>query len=242
MQGSKTWPDAVGGRSPARRPAAMIGIGLVSIAAAGAAIGGAASAAVPSSRTTSWSSRTVTSSPSRATRTTSARPRPSRYPRGTRSSARRKGVVAEGDVAFEVNHPGGCCWGAGNEPAGDARTSRPGDQVSISFDGARRRATPPWRTRPSTRLRRVSERTLRSRVTSAPGVNRAQLEQRVVNPDLTATDVARRDIRAVPGGLHAAPKGGYSSEPDDHRQQVHGDVRVRHPETARIAANGGGER
>ncbi len=42
--------DLAGGRRRPvirRRPAAMIGIGLVSIAAAGAAIGGAASAAVP---------------------------------------------------------------------------------------------------------------------------------------------------------------------------------------------------
>src|SRR5215212_7002828 len=43
-------------------------------------------------------------------------------------------VVAEGDVAFEVNHPGGACWGAGTnlQVTPDIKA---GDKVSISFDG-----------------------------------------------------------------------------------------------------------
>jgi len=43
-------------------------------------------------------------------------------------------------------------------------------------------------------------------------LNPAQVEQRIVNPALTDTDVARRDIRAVPGGPTPAPKGGYTSD------------------------------
>ena len=37
------------------------------------------------------------------------------------------------------------------------------------------------------------------------------MEQRIINPDLVDTDVGRRDIRAIPGPLTPAPKGGYSS-------------------------------
>ena len=32
-----------------------------------------------------------------------------------------KSVVAEGDVAFEINHPGGVCWGAGTGAQRHAR-------------------------------------------------------------------------------------------------------------------------
>src|SRR6185436_11159794 len=36
-------------------------------------------------------------------------------------------------------------------------------------------------------------------------------EQRIINPDLVDTDIGKRDIRALPGPLTPAPKGGYSS-------------------------------
>jgi hypothetical protein len=47
-----------------------------------------------------------------------------------------------------------------------------------------------------------------------PGVNPAQMEQRIINPDMVDTDIGKRDIRAVPdpsGVLIPAAKGGYSS-------------------------------
>jgi hypothetical protein len=45
-----------------------------------------------------------------------------------------KGVVEEGDVAFEINHPGGYCWG--NETSLQVTPDiRPGDKVNISFNG-----------------------------------------------------------------------------------------------------------
>ncbi|MEA2246671.1 MAG: hypothetical protein QOH46_1200, partial [Solirubrobacteraceae bacterium] len=45
-----------------------------------------------------------------------------------------KGVVEAGDVAFEINHPGGYCWGndTGLNVTPDIRA---GDKVSIKFDG-----------------------------------------------------------------------------------------------------------
>src|SRR4029079_955565 len=45
-----------------------------------------------------------------------------------------KGTVEEGDVAFEVNHPGGYCWGAGTG-LNVTPDIRPGDKVNISFNG-----------------------------------------------------------------------------------------------------------
>jgi hypothetical protein len=43
-----------------------------------------------------------------------------------------QGVVAEGDVAFEINHPGGYCWGAGTN-LNITPDIQPGDVVSIRF-------------------------------------------------------------------------------------------------------------
>jgi hypothetical protein len=44
------------------------------------------------------------------------------------------GIVSGGDVAFEVNHPGGICWGAGGGP-NVTPDIQPHDVVSISFNG-----------------------------------------------------------------------------------------------------------
>ena len=43
-------------------------------------------------------------------------------------------IVEEGDVAFEINHPGGACWGDGTglKVTPDLL---PGDKATISFDG-----------------------------------------------------------------------------------------------------------
>src|SRR3954462_5459600 len=120
-----------------------------------------------------------------------------------------KGVVEEGDVAFEVNHPGGYCWGAGTG-LNVTPDIRPGDKVNISFNGIDAGDTiaqNAYVTGDAT----VSGNTLTVRGYAGPGVNQAQMEQRIINPDLVDTEVARRDIRAVPGPLTAAPKGGYSS-------------------------------
>ena len=47
-------------------------------------------------------------------------------------------VVDAGDVAFEVNHPGGACWGEGTGLQGHADIVA-GDKVVIKFDGERAR-------------------------------------------------------------------------------------------------------
>jgi hypothetical protein len=120
-----------------------------------------------------------------------------------------KGVVEEGDVAFEINHPGGYCWGNGTSLQ-VTPDIRPGDKVNISFNGIDAGDTTvqnAYVTGDAT----VSGNTLTVRGYAGPGVNQAQMEQRIINPDLVDTEVGRRDIRAVPGPLTPAPRGGYSS-------------------------------
>jgi len=120
-----------------------------------------------------------------------------------------KGVVEEGDVAFEVNHPGGYCWGAGTG-LNVTPDIRPGDKVNISFNGIDAGDTIAANAFVTGDMT-LSGSTLTVKGFAGPGVNQAQMEQRIINPDLVDTDVGRRDIRAIPGPLTPAPKGGYSS-------------------------------
>ena len=118
-------------------------------------------------------------------------------------------VVGAGDVAFEVNHPGGVCWGAGTalKVTPDIRS---GDVVSMKFGATAAGDTS----------------TQDVYVTAAPvlaadgvtvtvigfigdGANQAQIEQRIIDPAFKGTPIGRRDVRAVPGPLTANV--GYSS-------------------------------
>jgi hypothetical protein len=126
-----------------------------------------------------------------------------------------KGTVEEGDVAFEINHPGGYCWGAGTglDVTPDIR---PGDKVNISFNGIDAGDTTAANSYVTGDSQLVANAvgvkdTLVVRGYAGPGVNQAQMEQRIIQPDLVDTEIGRRDIRAVPGPLTPAPKGGYSS-------------------------------
>jgi hypothetical protein len=126
-----------------------------------------------------------------------------------------KAVVEEGDVAFEVNHPGGACWG--NDT--DLKVTpdiRPGDKVSISFNGIDAGETTVANAFVTEDMSLVTgssgaKDTLVVKGFVGPGVKTAQMEQRIINPDLVDTAIGRRDIRALPGPLTASDKGGYSS-------------------------------
>jgi hypothetical protein len=154
-----------------------------------------------------------------------------------------KGIVEAGDVAFEINHPGGYCWGAGTNLQVTPDIVA-GDKVTISFDGAvvgdtivQDAAVDAKATASGTTV------TVTGHV--AAGVNLAQLEQRVVNPDLTPTSIARRDIRAIPGPLTASPKGGYSSGLAINGTTAIATYEFNGPDAADVAgivARGGGER
>jgi hypothetical protein len=118
-----------------------------------------------------------------------------------------KGVVTAGDVAFEINHPGGYCWGAGTG-LNVTPDIQPGDVVSIKFDGTEAGATT-VQDAYVTEHSSLSGTTLTVNGHAGAGVNPAQMEQRIVEPALKDTSVGRRDIRAVPGPLTA--EDGYSS-------------------------------
>ncbi|MFD3444539.1 fibronectin type III domain-containing protein [Microbacteriaceae bacterium 4G12] len=120
-----------------------------------------------------------------------------------------RSVVSDSGVAFEVNHPGGVCWGAGTG-LNVTPDIKAGDVVSIAFpDGTKDETTTSSATVTGDMVR--DGLTITVRGTFGPDVQHtAQMEQRIINPDLVDV-IGRRDIRAVPGPLVPSEKGGYSS-------------------------------
>ncbi|KAJ3249604.1 hypothetical protein HK104_007655, partial [Borealophlyctis nickersoniae] len=153
-----------------------------------------------------------------------------------------QGVVTEGAVAFEVNHPGGYCWGAGTG-VNVTPDIQPGDVVSIKFGGASGGDTV-VQDAFVTGFTYDNDRTLVVTGRLGPGIDPANIEQRTVNPDLTATAVGRRDVRAIPGPLTPAPRGGYSSSLtiDQANERFTATYIFDTASVAKIAASGGGHR
>ena len=165
------------------------------------------------------------------------------------------GQMTAGDPALEVNHPGGVCWGAGTN-LNVTPDIVPGDVVRLSVAGEPLGDTTVADTFVTEGATVTGTITIpdgtpagaqRTVVTVkgdiAPGVNPAQLEQRIVNPDFTDTNVNRRDVRAVPGPMEAAPKGGYESQLVVNNDGTFtATYRFISPDVAQIAATGGGER
>ncbi|WP_448625580.1 chitobiase/beta-hexosaminidase C-terminal domain-containing protein [Geodermatophilus sp. URMC 64] len=151
-------------------------------------------------------------------------------------------VVAAGDVAFEVNHPGGACWGAGT----DLKVTpdiRAGDKVQIRFGATVLGDTIVQDAAVNAGAVR-SGNTVTVRGYLNDGVNAAQVEQRVINPDLKDTSIGRRDIRAVPGGTGDT---GYTSSLaiDEAANTFTATYNFTGPDAATVAgmvADGGGER
>lgn len=117
-------------------------------------------------------------------------------------------VVSGGDVAFEVNHPGGVCWGAGTG-LNVTPDIVPGDIVSISFGGVVAGDTTvqdAFVTDKSV----LTGSTLTVKGHIGAGVNPAFTEQRIIEP-LLRPAIGRRDVSAIPGPLTPARTGGYSS-------------------------------
>jgi hypothetical protein len=150
------------------------------------------------------------------------------------------GQMTAGDPALEVNHPGGVCWGNGTG-LNVTPDIVPGDVVRLSVAGEALGDTTVADTYVDTDTS-LTGTTLTVTGFIAPGVDRNRLEQRIVNPDLTDTDVNRRDIRAVPGPMTPAPKGGYSSQLVIAGNRFTATYQFLLPTTAAIAAGGGGER
>ena len=161
-----------------------------------------------------------------------------------RSSAARRPIVAEGDAAFEINHPGGACWGAGTGPEGHAR--HPARRHRVDLVRRRRsRATRPCRTPTSTGVNYLDrpDHVHRRR----PRRRRRQPRRRWSSASSTPSSPTRRSPAAT-----SAPC------PAGSRRRAEGRLLVRtsssaattftatyvfdDPEVARIAATGGGER
>ena len=119
-----------------------------------------------------------------------------------------KSVVSDSGVAFEVNHPGGVCWGAGTG-LNVTPDIKAGDVVSISFaDGTKDETTTSSATVTGDMVRDGTTITVQGKF--GPEVNPARMEQRIINPDLVDV-IGKRDIRAIPGPIVPSEKGGYSS-------------------------------
>jgi len=191
-------------------------------------------------------------------------------------------TLGPGGVPFEVNHPGGYCWGndvvggtgflSGTAAPGALPNVtpdiRPGDDIVVTFaDGSTSEITtqdafvadaPENGTADKPAVSGVdtvvsgdadfiagfeSRFTIRGRINTA---NPDFVEQRIVNPDLTDTAVAKRDIRAVPD-----PAGFVLDKNDSYQSKLDIDTvnhtfvatyLFRDPALAQIAATGGGER
>lgn len=151
-------------------------------------------------------------------------------------------IVGPGAVPFEINHPGGYCWGAGTG-LNVTPDIQPGDVVSIDFASGTVTSDVETQDAFVTGVQYVDGATTFT-VSGhiGAGVNPANIEQRIVNPELTDTAVGRRDVAAVPGPLTADRSGQYQSG-----LEVSGDTFVAtyvflDANVARIAATGGGER
>lgn len=156
-------------------------------------------------------------------------------------------VVEEGDVAFEINHPGGACWGAGTK-LNVTPDIQPGDVASISFGGIKVGETTVQDGYVDT-ASTVGKTVVDGDTVTVTGhigatVITDNTEQRIVEPALTDTAVGRRDVRAVPGPLTPAPRGGYSSmlEFDNAKHTFTATYVFDDPAVAKIASDADGER
>lgn len=130
---------------------------------------------------------------------------------GTVGSA--KATVAAGGVAFEINHPGGACWGAGTG-LNITPDMLPGDVIKVTFpDGFSddTRVQDAFVTGDAVQGAGAADNTVVVQGHINPAIDKANVEQRIVEPALVDTIVGKRDVRAIPGPLTPAPKGGYSS-------------------------------
>jgi hypothetical protein len=152
---------------------------------------------------------------------------------GTMGSA---ASITAGNPAIDVNHPGGICWGAGGGlPV--TPDIRAGDVVSVKFAGTvvadattlDTAVTGGTLTTPTTLV-------IQGRL--GPSVNPAFMDQRIIQPALRTTEIARRDVRAIPGPPVNAPQGGYASGLQIANGNFTATYEFLNANTAAIAASG----
>ncbi|KAI8819715.1 uncharacterized protein EV422DRAFT_104271 [Fimicolochytrium jonesii] len=131
--------------------------------------------------------------------------------RGTTVVGSTIGTVSGDDVAFDVNHPGGVCWGAGTNLK-VTPSLQAGDRIQVSIAGSVIADS----TILDTNVESVdyTAGALSFTVTGqiAASIPMANFECRIVNPAMTTTVIAKRDIRAVLGDFNTkAFTNGYRS-------------------------------
>lgn len=150
-------------------------------------------------------------------------------------------VVAAGDVAFEINHPGGVCWGAGTG-LNVTPDILPGDITTISFAGGNAgdtTAQDAYVTADSA----LAGNTVTITGHIGAGVIQANTEQRIIEPALTGTAIGRRDVRALPGPMTVQDNGYSSGMAFDAASGTFTATYVfDDPAVATIVANAGGAR
>ncbi|WP_088288784.1 fibronectin type III domain-containing protein [Kineosporia sp. A_224] len=128
-----------------------------------------------------------------------------------------EGVLTGGSPSIEINHPGGYCWGTGTGAPNVTPDIQAGDKVSVYVGNELLGDTTTIAANigafggPAIEIDALDPTVLRLRGHIGAGVNLAQLEQRIVEPALTGTEIARRDVRATPGPLTLDARGQYSS-------------------------------
>ena len=127
--------------------------------------------------------------------------------RGAQVMGSAQAKVSGTDVAFEINHPGGVCWGNGTALK-VTPDIRPGDVAVITFPDGTSKDTTVQDAQASDAVQNGTTVTVSGHI--GPDVVKDFMEQRIVNADLVDL-IGKRDVRAVPGPLTPAPTGGYSS-------------------------------
>ena len=118
-----------------------------------------------------------------------------------------KGTISGADVAFEVNHPGALCWGDGTNLKVTPNIEI-GNKIEIKKDAL-------LLSEMVIQNGYIIKKEITGNTITVTGfldssVNTANVELRIVNPDLKPTPVGRRDASAIVGAISpAAP--GYSS-------------------------------
>jgi hypothetical protein len=153
-------------------------------------------------------------------------------------------VVSGGDIAFDINHPGGVCWGNGTSLQ-VTPDIKPGDTATIKFGGVAAGDTTVQDAQVAFDGVHYVEGSATVTYTGSAkldaGIPVDNIEQRTVNADLVAT-IGKRDVRAVPGPLTPAATGGYSSGLDITGTTFTATYVFDDPAVAATVAHGGGER
>lgn len=152
-------------------------------------------------------------------------------------------IVSGTDVAFEINHPGGYCWGNGTG-VDVTPDIQPGDEVTLSIGGEALNTTTVLDVQASDSEVQLDGTTMLVRGHIADNVPADQMEQRIIEPALRDTPIGKRDIRATFGDFQPGPNGGYISklEVDRATDSFLATYVFDDPAVAQIAAAATGER